>query len=109
MSAVVDVKHKKAPIDHIVVKLSVMDARDLVAAYKEVHSTNRHFFDLWGRLPQLVDQITQAIGAENVESRRIRKHPDGGYAMASTPNVDLFATLGVYQVGEVATNERSKP
>lgn len=88
MSAVVDVKHKKAPIDHIVVKLSVTDARDLVAAYKEVHSTNRHFFDLWGRLPALVDQITQAIGAEVVDTRRIRKHPDGGYAMMTFTTMD---------------------
>lgn len=86
MSAVVDVKHKPAPVDHIVVRLSLTEARDLVAAYKNAHENNRYFFDIWGRLPELVNQVSKSLGEEGKPRRRqqphIEKHPDGGYTLA---------------------------
>lgn len=93
MSAVVDVKYKAAPIDHIVVKLSLTEARDFVAAYKAAHDMNRYFFDIWGRLPEVVSDVTKTLGDQHRENRRIRKHPDGGFGVLSDEFIGMtFAT-----------------
>lgn len=62
MSSVVDIEYRKPLAESVTVKLTRNEAQDLIAAYEELHKRERYFFNIWGRTPDLVDQVKRALG-----------------------------------------------